>query len=371
MKLLRHTGRGAAVPAAAALALLFGSAALAEPLTFSGTPASDAIAQIDQKYGVQLVLRGNLNPSQAVSFSEGSGPGARLVTINNLANALGADFQKVYVLSHAAGDVASSVPVDTNADVVFPSATIPAAEAIQRVASVDNATVRLPANLTGNVTLSATTLSAADAAAEIARQTHTRWKAFYALTPRRQGRNLAGKVIDRTRGGSPILQEPYTTFQRPAPPETATAQNGQNPQNGQGTADNGQQANAGDQQGAATGQQGTGQNGQTAAGQYNQALNGANNPYAYNYGPYAYNYSPFGYSPMYPVSPGAAFTPDPYYVYQTGPAYDYGVPYMNTYGGFSPGGFSFGNGAVNVLPGYGGPAFSPPIVVGGGNTFGF
>jgi hypothetical protein len=226
------------------------------------------------------------------------------------------------------------------------------------------------------VTLSATTLPAADAAAEIARQTHTRWKAFYALTPRLAGRNLGGKVIDRTNGGSPILQEPYTSFPRPAPPVTA-----QNPQNGEGATAAGQQPSG--QDANANGQPGTG-NDQTAAGQYNQAGNAANNaygnnpyasnpyannPYAYSYGPYAYNYSPFGYAPMYPVSPGTAFTPDPYYVYQTGPVYDYGVPYQDTVGGFSPGGFSFGNGAVNVLPNYGG--FGPPVVIGGGGTYGY
>ena len=64
--------------------------------------------------------------------------------------------------------------------------------------------------MTGDVTFPKTTMRTADAAAEIARQTHTRWRVYYALTP--NGMALRGKVVDHNNGGQAIVQLPFTYY---------------------------------------------------------------------------------------------------------------------------------------------------------------
>lgn len=188
----------------------------AAPMVLDNVSALDAAQQIGDKYGVNIVFKGDFGPTKYVSFTlpDADAAGARLQAVNALANAVGADFTKTYVISHVA--VGQDVPVtkvDSNASVVFQSTTVPAQQAITMVAAVDNATAQFPRAIGGDVTLTATKLDADSAAQEIAAQTHTRWKSFYAMFPRIAGRHLGGKVIGRTNGGSPITELPYVYYQ--------------------------------------------------------------------------------------------------------------------------------------------------------------
>lgn len=214
----------------------------AEDLTFTNTPVGNVIAQMSRQYGVTVVLRSAVNVNQPISFSvqDADGPAGRLEAINDLANALGMDFQKVYVVSKV--DTAATVPdvkVDSNAYVVFPSTKIAAREAIQTVASVDNAISQISGAITGDVLLPSRRMSASSAANLIAKQTGTGWKAYYGMFKRGQGpARLEGTVVGRTNGGQAMTVLPLLTFgttgSTPAPISSfGTAQlNGQNPVSG-------------------------------------------------------------------------------------------------------------------------------------------
>ncbi len=188
------------------------------PLSFDLVPARDAAARISDQFAVNIVFKGGLDASLPVSFTVSDRSGTRLEAINDLANAVGADFQKTFVISKDDAAAPSPLPkIDTNGSVVFPSLTMPAAEAIRMAAAVDNATVQIYGDLSGTVSLPTLNMSASAAADEIARQTHTRWKAFYAILPTAQARPVAGRIIDRTGSGAPITEDPYVYYTRPTP----------------------------------------------------------------------------------------------------------------------------------------------------------
>ncbi len=285
----------------------------AAPLALDNVSALDAARQIGEKYGVNIVFKGDFGPTQYVSFTltDADAAGARLEAVNTLANAVGADFTKTYVVSRVAdGQDVPAPKVDANALVVFPATTVSAEQAISMVAAVDDATVRLPADISGSVTLSGTQLGADGAAQQIAAQTHTRWKVFYAMTPRLGGHQLGGKVIDHTNGGSPITELPDVYYAHiPTPAERA--------------------AQAAADQAAAN---------QQAASQQAANPQGANNGYAPN------GYSPYGNYGDPSMSSGYDYA-DPYGGYNGG---------MDGFGGgFSPyGNGGYGNG------GYGNGGFS-------------
>jgi hypothetical protein len=258
-------------------------AAQAAPLSLDNVSAMDAARQISDKYGVNVIFKGDFGPPQPVSFTvaDADATGGRLEAINALANAIGADFTKTYVISRVGeGQDTPPVHIDSNANVDFQSATISVQDAISAVAAVDNASVQMPDTMGGTVTLSATEMNDADAAKEIAAQTHTRWKVFYALIPRSAGRP-AGKVIGRTNGGQAITELPYMYYKHPP---TAAELQAQKVAEAQAVA--AQQAAA---QQAAADQQAM------AA----QAANSGYSPYGYNpfaYNPNNYNYlDPYGY----------------------------------------------------------------------------
>ncbi len=221
----------------AGIALALGNMAHAAPLSFTAAPASDAAAQIEDKYGIHIVFKGNMNTQKAVTFSlaDADALGARLQAVNALANAADADFQKTYVVSKAPAGSANvpSEQIDSNAVVAFPETKLSAEDAVRRIAGADSAVVHFSGSIGDMVTMSATSLSAKQAAREVAAQTHTQWKTFYAMTPRGRGHALAGKIIDRTNGGSPITEEPYVYYQKqttPAPARTAQTPRASTPQ---------------------------------------------------------------------------------------------------------------------------------------------
>lgn len=193
--------------------MLWGIAAFGASLDFAHVPARDAAAQITEKYGVNIVFRGTLDTSSPVTFSVAEGDGARMQAVISLANAMNADCQKTYVVSKADKDVEISTPkIDTNAIVAFPSRTVTADEAVQRIAGVDSAISQFYGQPGEMVTLSATSLDAREAARQVAQQTHTRWKVFFAITPAAQGRTRGGRIVGRTSTGEPIIQDPYVYY---------------------------------------------------------------------------------------------------------------------------------------------------------------
>jgi len=201
-------------------------------VSFTNTPLSNVVATLDREYGVHIVLEGGLRPYQKVTFSaDGVDAGSgRLLLVNQLANALDADWQKGFVISKLSPDAEpTQVPIDTSGGVYFHSATLPATSAMRIIAATDNANVQIASDVTGTVTFSSTEMSALKAADEIARQTHTRWVTYYAIAPRNTvARNRLGEtVIGTTAGGQPITEDSSILFHdnipQPPPPVAGTA----------------------------------------------------------------------------------------------------------------------------------------------------
>lgn len=315
----------------AGIVLALGTLAHAAPLGFTAAPAGDAAAQIEDKYGIHIVFKGKMDAQVPVTFSlaDADAPGARLQAVNALANAASADFQKTYVVSKAPGG-STNVPseqIDSNAIVAFPQTKLSAEDAVRRVAGADNAVVHISGSIGETVTMSATSLSAKEAAREVAAQTHTQWKTFYAMTPRLQGHVLSGRIIDRTNGGSPIIEEPYVYYQKQAVPPSARTTQTPQPSTPQEPG-----------QPHATGPQTAG------------------NPFGY--GPLPYGDPNSAYFYPYGFSNYAGNNPYAQNLYPGGSMG--GSPYGN--GGYGNGGYDFGGGSgLDISNGY-----APPIVFGGG-----
>lgn len=300
-----------ALPAAilAGLSLFTVMPSRADTLSFANTPASNAVAELNRRLGITIVFRGGVSANQPVTFSVDNPdtPDGRLEAVSALANALGLDFQKVFVVSKIdAGATVPEVKIDSNAPIVFPSGKMSAREAIQTVAAVDNAVTQISSAITGDVVFPSRRVRAVEAAMLIAKQTQTGWKSYYGLFRRGQGpQRLEGTVLDHTSGGQAITELPLMTYRNtistPAPTEIA----GVKP--------------------APTALPGVGPN---------VAVVPANDPYSYS--PYGFN--PYAYSP-------------------------YGNGGYSPYGGYGNGGY--GNGGYSPYGGYGGyPTPSGPIYPG-------
>lgn len=216
MKTTIQTSSLLTVVFAVCAAFLLRSPVHAATLTFSNASARSAAAAMNQHYGVTVVFRGSIDTSRPVSFSVDSPdtPGGRLQAVSNLASALGLDFQKVFVVSKAApGASVPEVKLDSDGPIVFTSTHVSAREAIQTVAAVDSAVTQISGLVTGNVLLPRTHLTASEAAAIIAKQTGTQWKAYYGLFRRgEEPQRLSGAIIDRTGGGQPIMELPLLNY---------------------------------------------------------------------------------------------------------------------------------------------------------------
>ncbi|BDI28278.1 hypothetical protein CCAX7_003290 [Capsulimonas corticalis] len=214
----------AATAIAAALCAPVSSSA--DTLDFQAASVSEAVSRIDQTFHVTLELKKGVDTRRKVTFSveNPGGDGALLDAVNSLANALNADYQKVFLLTNTAPGAAAQDPAIDAADapIVFSSRTLPAAKAIALIAGVDAATVQTPASLESTITFSDASLTAGEAARQAARQTHTEWKVSYILTPHTTQGVLPGKVIGYTGAGRPILEMPNLTFRtaKPAPLES-------------------------------------------------------------------------------------------------------------------------------------------------------
>jgi hypothetical protein len=221
----------ARIGAAAVLALCLAVTASAAPLTLDHVTAAEAAARLSEKYGVEITLQGHFNHYITFSIDEADTEGGRLLAVNALANEIGADFNKTYVISKVSDGPAVPPAVDTTASMPFPRTTYSAKDAISMVAGLDDATAQgsddmsgvmvgsglgtgsfglvtptSAVDVSGTVTLSSPTLTVAQAAAQIAAQTHTHWQTVYVLIPRVYGRAPGGTVIGHTDGGSAIVE---------------------------------------------------------------------------------------------------------------------------------------------------------------------
>ncbi len=197
------------------------SPARADTLAFTNAPASEAAAVMSKRLGVTIVFQGSISKSLPVTFSvdDPDSPGGRLQAVSNLATALDADFQKVYVVSKVdPGAAVPPVPLDSNGPVVFRTTRVPVRQAIQEIAAVDSAVTQISGAVSGSVVFPDTHLSASDAAAVIAKQTGTEWKAYYGLFKRGEAPDrLNGIVLDRTAGGQAIKEQPLLSYRSSAP----------------------------------------------------------------------------------------------------------------------------------------------------------
>jgi len=294
------------------------SAVQADPLDFEQAPMSNVVAKLDRTFGISVVVTGRYNPATPVSLmvADPAASNARLDAINQLANSLGSDFQKSFVISKVAdASIVPDVRVDTGSHVIFDDNTVDANAAIQKLVLLDNSTVSFADPVSGTVNLSDNDLQVQDAANQIAQQTHTHWQAVYTLTPRSETPSVRGRIVDRTTEGQPIVQLPFSTYIAPEPKEDLEATT---PATDATSKDASKAGTAPASGAAAVGTPAT-----------NNDPNAYANPYANSYAnPYA----------------------NPYY-----------NPYLSPY--YNPAPTSIGNGAVIVTNGYN-PFATAPMVIG-------
>lgn len=346
-----------------AAASLFSGLALtaqAAPLVINGESMAQAAAELSAKYDVNIVYKGDFGPPKDVTFTvdDADSPGGRLQAINALANAVGADFTKTYVVSKVTeGETAPTAQIDSRTLMTFPSKTMPVQDAISLIASTDSASAQIVGTLNDTVTFSDQSLTASQAADEVAKQTNTRWKTFYALVPRGNGRVTGGKIIGRTSGGQAITELPFVYYTHPksAAQLQQEAEAAQQQSNQEAAAQQQQDLAAQQQQQQMMAQNGMAQNGMAQNGTANGAMmqNGYN---GYGYGNNGYGYGNNGYG----------YSNNGY-----GNGYGgYGNSYGNGYGGYGNGGYNnggnYGNGLI-LQPGAGnGYGYgNGPIIFGG------
>ena len=306
--------------ASAGLALLV-SAGRADTLDLTNVSATSAAAQLNKNYGISVVFKSPA-AGRMVTFSaeDPDKPAGRIQAVNGLANSLGMDFQKVFVVSKVDPGVAvPEIALDTDAPVVFPALKTSARDAIQLVAGVDDAQAQISDSITGDVTFPKREMTVKAAAALIAQQTGTVWKAYYGLfLPGQAPAHLQGTVVGNN-GGKPITVLPLITFRnKPALPAPAL-----NPADGTG--------------------------GPLPTGPDVTTVPNTNGFSPYGYSPFGYGFNPYGggygqYNGLGYAAPDGG-TAYPGYVYTPGmgvdPAYPgYNAPGYNSFGGyFYPGSF--------------------------------
>lgn len=300
---------------------LLASGVRADTLNLTNISAANAAAQMSKRYGISVVYRSSVTGKLVtLSAEDPDTPAGRVQAVNDLANSLGMDFQKVFVVSKVdAGTAVPDVAVDTNAPVVFPALKTPARDAIKLVAGVDGAEAQVSDEITGDVTFPTRRMTVSKAAALIAKQTGTVWKAYYGLFKPGEGpARLQGSVVGSTTGGQPITVLPLITFRNlPVAPVSPILPDG-----------------------TGTGPLPTGPDVTTVPNTTAYPVNGFS-PYGYSpfgdgfnpYGGYS-QYNGFGYSAP---DGGTAY---PGYVYTPGAGVDPAVPGYNApgYGYFGPGG---------------------------------
>jgi hypothetical protein len=203
-----------AVACVAAAGRLVAAPASTLTLHFQATPAATVAGQINRTFNAHVVLEPGIDMQQRVTFtvSDTSGVAGRMNDVTYLAHALNADPRKVFVISKGSG---AAPAIDNDSTMGFAHTKLSASQAIRMIAGTDNAGVNFHTNVGGIVKLSGPQLSVRQAAAEVARQTHTSWMAVYQLIPRNH-QAVAGTIIGYTAGGQPITKLPNVGTRRSA-----------------------------------------------------------------------------------------------------------------------------------------------------------
>ena len=285
--------------------------------------AQQAIHNLKANYGVMIIPRDGVDLNTMVNASVTTDTDvAPSIAVARLASAMNARARMVFIVLPASADR----PVTTLSDarsfddaggtVTLSLSGLPADSAIRTVAAADNAVVDLRSDV-GNRTidLDGANMGLAEAIAKIAAQTNTHWIQAYELLPAPAPTLARAPQFHRAQSLVTMSTDAGPTgpvYFHPAPPPPPPAAQPTPPANDQGT-----------------------NNSQT-----NQPAQG-------------------------PANPNDGLPP--YYVMQNGYGYENGVPYPQTWGGFSYGGFAPNPGFV-VNPSFGGWYGGGPIVFGGGTT---
>jgi len=324
---------------AAGAGLLLASAVRADTLTFTSMPASNAVAEMSRRYGVSIVFRSAVNSSRPVTFSVDNAdtPDGRVQAINDLANALDMDFQKVYIVSKIEpGTSVPEVKIDNDGPIVFPTTKVSAREAIQTIAGVDGAVTQISGAVKGSVVFPSRRTTAQAAATTVARQTGTVWHAYYGFFKRgEEPARLKGDVVGRDINGNPITALPLVTFRNqistPAPTTGLASDKGLPTPGGAPSVTVVPDTAAGFVPGF----------GFSPYGDF------GNSPYGYGYG------SPYGYGGFgYPAPDGGMAYPG--FNYSPGFGVEPTMPGVNAPGFFPPGSnvTSVPSGGITILPDY-------------------
>ncbi len=203
---------------AAGVSLFLATSAQADPIIFNSTPASSVVSHLSRQYGVSIVFKSDVNFTQPVTFSvdDITAPGGRLQAVSRLANALGMNIHKVYVVSKIdPGTTVPSVKIDNNGPIEFSATKVPAQEAIQEIAEADGATAKISGLVEGSVIFPHRLMTASKAAAIVAKQTKTVWKAYYGFTHR--------PGYPMRYAAAPPAAPPVEALPTPVPAETVPA----------------------------------------------------------------------------------------------------------------------------------------------------
>ncbi|MGO8674216.1 MAG: hypothetical protein ACLQVD_22990 [Capsulimonadaceae bacterium] len=290
----------AAAVVAAATLIAAGQTACAASLTLSGADWRSAVTAAQIGTHSRIVIKPGVHGYGPVSLqvSDATTPAGRVAVVSTLADALDANYTKVFIVRR---NGATTPPIDDDSTISFQSRRIPAMRAIRMLAGIDGAVVHFRQHIPGDIVLSSRQMPLAQAAAEVALQTGTSWQPVYILSPRP---NTAGpmaqigepasanqptvQVIGHTASGEPITEYPATggvfAHRTVSPPDSTSA--------GQVAATQPAPAN---QNSPSPG---------SPVNNPNPAVSGYPYPYPYAY-PYLYPY-PYGYA--YPYSTYGAVT---------------------------------------------------------------
>ncbi|HEX5323192.1 MAG TPA: hypothetical protein VFW40_05350 [Capsulimonadaceae bacterium] len=338
----RFFARGAATLGISAIALMAAATAPGLAQNRNSITAQQAIHDLKADYGVMIIPHNGIDMDTLVNTSMVEDRAAApSIAVARLANAIDARSRKVFIIIPATSDrpvttrADASAFEDNGANVTLQLSGLPAKNAINAVAAADGAAVDLRSDVgTRTVDLDGSNMSLADAISRIAAQTNTHWILAYELMPSAQTetaarpsqyhRTSAYSVIGMDQGPTgPVIFHP-TPVQQPAPAQqpapTSTDQAANDVANSSPTVD---QSNA---------------------------------------------------TPTVPASPYASGYIPPYFIMQNGYGYQNGVPYPQTWSGFSNGGGFVPGSGLYLTPGFGFNygMYGPPLVSGGSTiTSGF
>lgn len=197
---------------AACIGALSAAKATPTPIGLNAVPAATAVAVLDRTLHARILLDPRIDPNRLVSLYVSATPsiGRRQRAVVALARQLGADYEKLFIVTKTVGATSAHRPsIDEVASITFNSRHMTARQAMMMVAGSDRASINFHSPVHGYVTLSTNTLTLREAAKEIAAQTHTTWTTVYRIYPSsRQFAPTMARVIGHTPLGGAITELP-------------------------------------------------------------------------------------------------------------------------------------------------------------------